>query len=169
VGNQDLDISDYHHVVEMFHSESDRGAAVLAGSFAEHFLVTYLRSLMVNADSGDDLFHGFGPFANFSQRIETAYAFGFLTARTRKDLDYIRRIRNHFAHHPREADFEKSPVRELVDNLTFPERVETQGPGEDIVYDRRTRYLLSISLGVVEMQNAMIRNGMEKERIKEGT
>lgn len=152
----DLNITDYHDVVEMFHSESDRGAAVLAASFVENYLAAYLRFFMIEDADVEALFGGFGPLSGFSQRIEAAYAFGFLTASSRQDLKYVRKIRNHFAHHPMDASFEASPVRDFVEHLSIPEKIWADAGDQEISHDRKSRYLLSISMCVVEMHNAML-------------
>lgn len=152
----DLDIGDYHDVVKMFHSETDRGAAVLAASFVEHYLAAYLRFFMVGDADAGTLFGRFGPLSGFSQRIETAYAFGYLTATSRQDLNTVRKIRNHFAHHPMDATFDASPVRDLVENLSIPEKMEVDSSGTEIIHDRKSRYLLSISMCVVELHNSML-------------
>ncbi|MGH8510875.1 MAG: hypothetical protein ACREU8_05700 [Gammaproteobacteria bacterium] len=54
----------------------------------------------------DDLFGAMGPLASFRQRIAVAYAFGFLSKEDYDNLNLVRRIRNHFAHHPLEASFD---------------------------------------------------------------
>ena len=64
----DLNIIDYQNVVKAFHDETDRAAAVLAGSFMESYLAKYLRSYMVDDPKVDQLFDGFGPFADFKKR-----------------------------------------------------------------------------------------------------
>ncbi|MBN3002551.1 hypothetical protein JW897_02250 [Chromobacterium alkanivorans] len=113
-----LDIDDYHKAVEAFHSETDRGAAVLAGSFVESYLARYLRSFMIAGKDIENLFDGFGPFSTYSQRIESAYAFSLITQQQRTDLQTIGKVRNHLAHHPLEASFDKPPVIDWCHNLS---------------------------------------------------
>ena len=76
----DVTITDYSQMVRLFHGESDRGAAVLAGSYVENFLGIYLRSRMTDKSLSDKIFSADGSLATFSQRIDFAQAFGFLPA-----------------------------------------------------------------------------------------
>ena len=113
----DFDITDYHDVVGLFHGESDRGAAILAGSSVENFLGIYLHSIMANKEVGRKLFDANGPLSSFSQRISCAYAFGYIAKHHYEDLNCIRKIRNYFAHHPRSAAFDQSPVADWANSL----------------------------------------------------
>jgi DNA-binding MltR family transcriptional regulator len=101
-------------MVGAFHKESDRGAAILAGSFIEHYLGIYLRSRTVNEKIAEKLFGAMGPLATFSQRIAVAYAFGLIEKWHFDDLERIRKIRNYFAHHPFDGSFEAEDVKRSV-------------------------------------------------------
>ena len=72
-----VDLNDYQKLVETYHNESDRAAALLAGSFVEHYLAEYLKTCYFVRDSNiNDLFDGFGPLASLAQRISIAYVLG---------------------------------------------------------------------------------------------
>ena len=114
----ELHLFDWSTMIDSFHKESDRGAAVLVAGFVENYLGVYLQSLVVDAKVADDLFQAVGPLSSFSQRIAVARAFGFISKGDYGDLNLIRRIRNHFAHHPLEASFSASPVAELAKHLS---------------------------------------------------
>ncbi|MES2243295.1 MAG: MltR family transcriptional regulator [Pseudomonadota bacterium] len=116
-----LHLFDWNRMIDSFHKESDRGAAVLVGGFVENYLGVYLQSLVVDAKVADDLFQAVGPLSSFSQRIAVARAFGFISKNDYDDLNLIRRIRNHFAHHPLEASFSESPVVQLATHLSEQE------------------------------------------------
>lgn len=115
---KDLDINQLNDMVGAFHKESDRGAAILAGSFLEHYLGQFLRSKAVDEEVADKLFGSMGPLATFSQRIAIAYAFGFIDKQQCSDLELIRKIRNYFAHHPIEGTFEAPEVKGKVLSLS---------------------------------------------------
>ena len=51
-----VDITDYTQMVEMFHSETDRGAAVLAGSYIENYLGIFLKTKMTDDTLADNIF-----------------------------------------------------------------------------------------------------------------
>jgi len=59
-----------------FLQETDRGAAVLAGSYAENLLGLYLQSFMVDKSVAEKMFGAHGSLATFSQRIDFAQGFG---------------------------------------------------------------------------------------------
>lgn len=148
-----LTVDDYQDMVRMFHDESDRGAAVLAGSYVENYLGTFLESKMVvkNKKLKDKIFGSNGALSTFSQRIDFARAFGILNSHACDHLDCVRDIRNHFAHHPKEASFSKSPVKDWVRRLA-----EALPPGPDgkplfTEKDGRTVYLLVTGLLFITM------------------
>lgn len=115
---KDLEISQLNDMVGAFHKESDRGAAILAGSFLEHYLGQFLRPKAVDEDVAEKLFGSMGPLATFSQRIAIAYAFGFIDKQQYADLELIRKIRNYFAHHPVAGTFEAPEVKGKVLSLS---------------------------------------------------
>lgn len=107
----------YNGMVETYATESDRAAAVLGASFIDARLQEMLHQYMVAEQTVADLFSGDRPLATFSARISLAYALGLLPLNIREDLDRIRRIRNHFAHHPDAVSFSVSPARDLCRTL----------------------------------------------------
>lgn len=115
---ENLDLHQFNDMVGAFHKESDRGAAILAGSFLEHYLGLYLRSRTTDEKVADKLFGAMGPLATFSQRIAVAYAFGFIDKGQYADLEHIRKIRNYFAHHPIAGTFDADEVRSKVLSLS---------------------------------------------------
>ena len=129
--------------VNAFHAESDRGAALLSGSFVENHLGIFLKSKIKNSDKADALFEGAGGLATFSQRIAIAYAFGFIGATERNDLDLIRRIRNHFAHHPLDTSFKTHEVQQRIERLSNFQNDALQNP---IDTQHRTTYLIACAL-----------------------
>lgn len=139
-----LSIEKWNEAAHAFHNESDRGAALLAGSFVEHSLGTYLRSKMVNPEKANELFDGAGPLATFSQRIAIGYAFGFLPEEQKIDLELIRRIRNHFAHHPMETSFQTSEIQQRASQLSTFSNDTDYWPS-----DRQHRYAYLIACGLL--------------------
>ena len=100
----------FNSLVDAYDGESDRAAALLAGSFVETFLGSILEDLFVRDDKHmRAIFKGHGPLSSFSARAELLYAMGFLTDVMWNDLKFIRKIRNHFAHHPDVTGFHESP------------------------------------------------------------
>jgi len=85
----ELDFPDYHAVVESYHSESDRAAAVLAGSYLENQLGLFLKSVTVEDKKKNEWFSANGPFATFDQRITAAYAFKLIPGYVKDNFNNI--------------------------------------------------------------------------------
>ena len=102
-----------HAALASLSEESDRGAAVLAGSMVENALGQYLEHhcrSYASAPTIERLFGSTGPISTFSQRILIAAAFGLISKTQQRQLDYIRDIRNYFSHHPEHATFSDPQV-----------------------------------------------------------
>jgi DNA-binding MltR family transcriptional regulator len=114
---QVLDIADWNDTVGAYHGESDRGAAVLAGSFAEHVLGAYLLHVVADKSIGEKLFGATGALSSFSQRIAIAYAFKLISREEYLDYERLRQVRNYFAHHPLDATFSSKEVQKYISQL----------------------------------------------------
>lgn len=140
---KDLNLDYWNTVADAFHAESDRGAAVLAGSFVENMFGVFLRGLVVDTRVGSKLFDAMGPLATFSQRASVARAFGFITEEGFQEAELIRKTRNHFAHHPLDANFGQEEVgvhcRQM---LGYEWATQTDEPGSR----NRAAYLLSCAV-----------------------
>ena len=152
---RELSLGDWNEIVDAFHAESDRGAAVLAGSFAENTLGHYLRACMRDPKVADELFAPMGPLSSLSQRIAVAYAFGLISAAHYRDFQAIRRIRNHFAHHPFDATFGSTEIAKAAADLSMMDHAAAQhSQGR-----KRTRIAYLLTCGFV---CAQLLNSLEK-------
>ena len=136
---KELSIGELNQMVETFHEESDRGAAILAGSFAEHALAQYLKFRIRDKEVAKKLFNGMGPLSSFYQCISIAYAFDLITTEKYNDFDIIRDVRNHFAHHPLDTTFNTEEVKKLCEKLsmfkhTSPEQHPKPGNRHRVTY-----------------------------------
>lgn len=142
-------LTDYQLMVSLFENESDRGAAVLAGSYVENHLGLFLRSKMNDNSVAERMFSSEGSLSTFSQRIDLAQAFGFLSKEQCDDLHLIKKIRNHFAHHPKEASFNDKPVSDWVANLIATKTKIAMPDGtKNLLGDAKFRYLISAGMFV---------------------
>lgn len=103
-----------------YDKESDRAAAILCASFFEHRLEVGLRTVLVEDSVTDRLFDAYAPLSTFSAKIDFAYSLGYVSQKAYRNLGLIRKIRNHFAHHPDITSFDVSPVRDWSKSLTLP-------------------------------------------------
>jgi len=146
-------LMDYQNMVKLFLAESDRAAALLAGSVAEGHTETLLRGFTRTGSNVNRLFEIYGPLSSFSARINVAYAFGLIDQHLLLDLNIIKRIRNHFAHEPRDTSFTLSPVREFCANLST----------RDISPEPRIQYLIAVGLAVGQMHNILLARKQARE------
>lgn len=158
-----LDIDDYTDMVQMFTGESERGAAVLAGSYIENYLAVFLEALMVDTskDLRERIFGAHGSLNSFAQRIDFAQAFGHLSPNICHDLHQVRKIRNHFAHHPKEASFAESPVREYLRSMKlYP---DWHAPADPVIpeNDGKTFYLVAVGMLFIEINHATLMTSLD--------
>lgn len=78
-----------------------------------------LQTAMIDHPKIADLFDDSnGPLSTFAAQIRCAWAFGLIDDDLKNDLDYIRKIRNRFAHENERKWFSTSPVREWLQDLS---------------------------------------------------
>lgn len=152
---QNVHVGHYNDVVKLYHDESDRAAAILAGSFVEHHLAVFLKAFLVEDPEIDELFHGFGPLSTFSQRISMSAAMGLISKPIRNELRAIKDIRNHFAHHPVEATFDDPDLDKPFNKLPISSDPIFNPKGDGPLKDRKLIYLFSVSGIVVSFHNAI--------------
>ena len=138
-----LGLGDWNEMVGYFHDESDRGAAILAGSFAEHALGTFLHYRVVDKRIAERLFGPVGPLSSFSQRIAVAYAFGLIAKQQYTDFEAVRQVRNHFAHHPLDATFATAEVQKHVSATSIYKDNEAMESHQAVPTKYRIAYLLT--------------------------
>lgn len=107
-------------IFEMYHSETDRGAAIVAASLFDNLLERILRGSMIS-NTKAKFFEGYGPMASLSAKIELARFLGLIGRGQHHSLHVIRKVRNAFAHSlDHELSFESSPVRDHIHQLWLP-------------------------------------------------
>ena len=147
-------LAGYSSIVERFHAESDRAAAVLAGAALDDYLGEALRSFLVLDEGENELFGKYGPLSTFAARIDMSFALGLISSDLKRDFNFVRKIRNHFAHHIGDATFNQSPVRDLCQNLSTAQIFNEDG--DDVVEKSpRIWYLLAVGTGIGRMGSLM--------------
>ena len=140
-------IDSWNFTAALFMRDSDRAAAILAASYLEEALGDYIKSFLVEDSSIEGMFEGYGSLSSFSARIEIAFALGLVTKRMRDDLNFIRKIRNFFAHHPTETSFQVSPVRDWCSNLLGAEPIKEEDG--TILRETRPRMQFLVTIGSI--------------------
>jgi len=102
---EDIDLNKFS---EMLKNESDRGVVLISAELINNYLTSlFEKYLILNKDLRKDILeYSLAPLHTFSNKIKMAYSLGLIDKEKYKDLDYIRKIRNKFAHRIFDASFE---------------------------------------------------------------
>ena len=101
------------HFDESIKEESIRAKVILSACYLDELLHQLLEIILIPCENkSDPLFDGAqAPLSTFSARIELAYRMGAITEDVQKSLNYIRKIRNKFAHQLTECDFNDPQIQ----------------------------------------------------------
>ncbi|MGA3302097.1 MAG: MltR family transcriptional regulator [Methylovirgula sp.] len=94
--------------------EPDYEAALLSASLLEYMLMQAIRTKFISLgkDALESIFETEGgPISTFSAKIKIAYALGIMTAPTKSQIELIKSIRNHFAHHKDKCSFDEASIK----------------------------------------------------------
>ncbi len=145
-------LDQYNDMVNVFHDEPDRSAAILAVSVLESFLGDALRAILLEDTIVEELFRQYGPLSTFKGRIDMSFALGLITRHSHRDMNYLRKIRNHFAHHPGATSFKESPCREVCGQLQLAKPIPREEGGYTTIDDPRLQCLLTVGMAMLEIQ-----------------
>ncbi len=77
-----------------------------------------LRAVMIDDESVDELMKEGQALQSFSIKLRLAYALGLIPEAMRKDLMYLNKIRNEFAHNGEIKSFDEAPICDWCANLS---------------------------------------------------
>jgi len=119
-------------MIEEIANQSDRGAALIAGSYLEKRLEDSIKSIMWATEPVyKEIFEGTGPLATFSAKINVAYALGLYPKEIQEKCHLIRRIRNEFAHEIEPWTFNTESVRNRCRILSIPKFLAPEGSKQE--------------------------------------
>ncbi|MET3840432.1 MltR family transcriptional regulator [Bradyrhizobium sp. OAE829] len=101
-------------------SEALLTAAILDQELRTAILLKMRPSL--SAIKQERLFEGYGPLAEFGDKIEVAFALGQIDDSTYSKLKIIKDIRNKFAHLPKQCTFWTREISLLIDKFHCKEK-----------------------------------------------
>jgi len=104
---------------------NDRSIAISGACTVDLYLGLLFTAVMVNDPKVvKGLLDGerHGPLSSFAAKAKVAYALGLIDEQTKEDLDYIRKIRNKYAHSVKAISFQDSPMREYCNKLSTAKR-----------------------------------------------
>jgi hypothetical protein len=145
------------NTVREIEEQTDRAAAIIAGSYLEDFLAAAVRSKLTQDEKVlNQFFKGMGPLATFSAKIDMAYLLHLVDEEDRKRLHQIRRIRNEFAHDLSPLKFETLRIADMCraiygsdENLNSAIAAAQEkglGPHGEADGDPRNMYLAAIRI-----------------------
>lgn len=99
---------------ENLKNESDRGVVLITATLLENFLIKlFEKYLILNKKLRTDILeNSLAPLNTFSNKIKMAYSLGLIDKEHYDNLEYIRKIRNKFAHRIFDASFEDTEIIE---------------------------------------------------------
>lgn len=112
------DIQYFSMFLDEFQKETDRGAALVGAAMIEDRLERILLSHLLDNNVREELFNGINaPLGNFSSKVKIAYCLGLITDLEYNECEYIRKIRNEFAHSLHGLKFDDQKIKDLCFNL----------------------------------------------------
>lgn len=117
------------HVRELT-GTNDRLIAIICGSLVETNLRGLLQSVMPNG--GGTLFDINAPLSTFSAKTNLAYSLNLIGADIRRNADYIREIRNVFAHKIAPISFRTKEIADVCALLSLGDWEPKESPEENM-------------------------------------
>jgi hypothetical protein len=116
-----FELNKYPKLAEEIDKQRDRGAAILAASVLEDHLTEVIKTRMErNVKIESKMFKGYGPLASFAAKIDLGFLIGLYSLSVHKQLNYIREIRNEFAHNLEPLSFRSQRIKDLCAHLQHP-------------------------------------------------
>lgn len=93
-------LADLSAILKLIAEEEPRTLPVIACAYADDQLKEMFRREIPDGVPGgrSELLTGFGPLSRLSQRVQMAYAFGWLSKDVLVEVDHLRKIRNDVSH-----------------------------------------------------------------------
>jgi DNA-binding MltR family transcriptional regulator len=104
------------------HTFNDRAIALTLTAQLEQFLESAISShFEIDENEGRKLFDDNvdGPLSTLSRKIAIGYALGVYGSNMKTDLNFIRQIRNAFAHSKKHLDFDTPEIRAILNHINL--------------------------------------------------
>lgn len=108
------------HLFKMINNGSHMACVLIAGSYLDKCLAAMLKRRLAKCKETNELLTPNGSLGTFSARITMAFVLGLITKITHDNLNVVRKIRNHFAHHHLDMTFADPGVQSLCHGLQLP-------------------------------------------------
>ena len=112
------DVKYFSEFLKEFQQETDRGAALVGAALIDDRLDRLLRSHFIECREASELLDGGeAPLGSLGAKVKAAFCLGLITSLEYKECDFIRRVRNEFAHKLHGLTFENQKIKDLCSNL----------------------------------------------------
>ena len=152
----DITSASLFRISDSFRSESDRSAAILAASLLDEQLKALLDKFLVTDKHKSKMFATYAPLSTFSAKYEMAYLLALIPKDIRDDIEFVRKIRNLFAHRIEDVAFDKPPVSDLVmnlktiqwllDHMHLADKPASPSELEEIIKSPRRRFEITVAM-----------------------
>lgn len=151
IENEAEELAFYNH-------DSNRAVAVVWPAIVENRLTDALRAYTRPDESvSKELFRPEGALGTFGQKVKLGYRLGLYEKDLKDDLVLLTKIRNAFAHRVDITDFETSPIRDFMDQMTtlkvhrnLLEHMKKENPSD---FEGKTR-LSILSCELIDYRNS---------------
>ena len=114
--------NDVQPVLDVLAGQSELACALIGGAYLEKFLGVALRNFFIDDKKVLKFFGSGGVLENSGAQNDLAFALGFTSPLTYRNIDLIQRIRNAFAHAHKPASFKDNSISNLCTELEFPSK-----------------------------------------------
>jgi len=112
-------LDNLNRFMSLIGKQDDRAMVLSLATFLEDSLGRLLLAYFRTCKATRELVEGFNaPLGTFGSRIKAAYAFGLVTEEQYKDMEILRKVRNHFAHDWEGVSLARNDIRAMVGQLS---------------------------------------------------
>ncbi len=135
--NERYSLDKLNRFTSLIGKQDDQAMVLSLATFLEDTLGRLLLAYFRSCKATTELVEGFNaPLGTFGSRIKAVYAFGLVTDEQFRDMEILRKIRNHFAHNWEGVSFERNDIQALIGQLsgyTFNYKLIEGGPREKLL------------------------------------
>ncbi len=120
-------------ILDELNHQTDRGTAIVGQALLDDILARVIKARFVSMpasrakDIDQALFLGAAPLSSFSVKAHLAFAMGFISENSYRDLILINKVRRSFAHVYEPMDFSRADVASRCAELWAPAHIPIEG------------------------------------------
>ncbi|AOK00718.1 MltR family transcriptional regulator [Burkholderia vietnamiensis] len=119
VADEEGELDNLNRFMRRIGKQDERAMVLSLAAFIEDTLGRLLLAYLRNCKATRDLIEGFNaPLGTLSSRIKAVYAFGLATEEQFKDMEILRKIRNHFAHDWEGVSLQRNDIASMIGQLS---------------------------------------------------